>query len=88
MAPPSAATETTEAVPDGHLSFALTPAALGTLWLGIWPGWALAPRASGLAGLPAGDRAALEGGPLAGLVAIHGSRTALPNQSHRISSRC
>ena len=41
MAPPSAATETTEAVPDGHLSLAL--AAVGTLWLGIWPGWALAP---------------------------------------------
>ena len=43
MASPSARTETTEAVPDGHLSLALTPAAVGTLWLGIWPGWALAP---------------------------------------------
>jgi NADH-quinone oxidoreductase subunit N len=43
MASPSAATERTEAVRDGHLSLALVLAALGTLWLGIWPGWALAP---------------------------------------------
>ena len=43
MAPPSAATETTEAVPDGHLSLALALAAVETLWLGIWSGWALAP---------------------------------------------
>jgi NADH-quinone oxidoreductase subunit N len=43
MASPSAATEKTEAIPDGHLSLALALAALGTLWLGIWPGWVLAP---------------------------------------------
>ena len=43
MAAPSARTEKTEAVPDGHLSLALALAALGTLWLGIWPGWALGP---------------------------------------------
>ena len=43
MAAPSASTEKTEAVPGGHLSLALALAALGTLWLGIWPGWALAP---------------------------------------------
>ena len=42
LASPSAATEQTEVVPDGHLSLAL--AARGTLWLGIWPGWALAPE--------------------------------------------
>jgi len=43
MAAPSASTEKTEAVLDGHLSLALALAALGTLWLGIWPGWALGP---------------------------------------------
>jgi hypothetical protein len=43
MTVPSAATEKTEAVPDGHLSLALALTALGTLWLGIWPAWALAP---------------------------------------------
>jgi NADH-quinone oxidoreductase subunit N len=43
MAAPTPATERTEAVPDPHLSLALALTAVGTLWLGIWPGWLLAP---------------------------------------------